>query len=184
MTIQNSRIRFSLTLLATVTLASAQPQIVPLPSPVPSLLAAASALPADHHDVYAAYFQYHAAWMKWAFSNPINHGSSGTINQLFRDYAKSVNVDVKELTAINNAAGNAVYQLNGLAGQRADYLKARPNPDKHYLNQMEIRRQQIIASAVRDLGQKLTPSGWHSLHSYINHDFRVLGKALPLVGAN
>ena len=130
-----------------------------------------SALPADNHDVYNAYFQYHTTWIKWVASKP---GGTAALNQSATTFAKLIGVDPAEVSVVHSISLNVTQRINALNAQKA----ASVGLSQHDVNQFEVRRQQIILSGVRDLQHHLTPASWGGLHQYINYDFRVLGTAV------
>ena len=157
---------FSFSLLLIPHIQAQQPELA---QPVLAL----SALPAEHHDVYGAYFQYHATWIKWAASQA--SGKSATLNQLVPTFAKLIGVAPTEISVVHSVSLNVTQRINALNAQKA----AAVGLSRHDANQFEIRRQQIILSGVRDLQRHLTPVSWGGLHQFVNYDFRVLGTALP-----
>ena len=133
---------------------------------------AISSLPADNHDVYNAYFQYHATWIKWA---SLHAADTAALNQSATTFAKLIQVDPAEVSVVHSIALSVTQRVAALSAQKA----AAVGLSQHDVNQFEIRRQQIILSGVRELQHHLTATSWGGLHQYINYSFRVLGTALP-----
>jgi len=132
-----------------------------------------SALPADHHDVYNAYFNYHATWLKWsAKQTGVNTAS---LNQSATAFAKMIGVGAAEISIVHSASLNVTQRINALSAQKA----ASVGLSQHEVNQFEVRRQQIILSAVRDLQHRLKPESWGGFHQYVNNGFRLQGTAYP-----
>ena len=143
---------------------------------------AIASLPADHHDVYNAFFQYHVSWQKSAVVQA--KGKTSSLNQSATDFAKFVHVDTKEIGIVSGVSGNVADRLNVLSVARSAYLASHSDkPSPHDLDQFEIRRQRIILSGVSELSKRLKPSSWNGLHAYVNQDYRLRGSVLP-IGAN
>ena len=138
-----------------------------------------SSFPADHHEVYAAFFQYQVSWQQWAVAQAAPN--SPKANQLTNDFAALVKIDPKENAVVSTATSKVASDLAVLDAERSAYLQAsKTNPSTHALNQFALRRQQIIMSGVTALMRGLTKRSWVGLHTYINWDYRVKGTVIAL----
>ena len=93
-------------------------------------------------------------------------------------------MDPKEIGILVGISTSVVGNLNALDAQRIAFLNANHGaaPSAHFLNQFDVRRQQVIMSGVRYLSERLTPPSWDGLHSYITRDYRINGSVLPIGG--
>lgn len=140
-------------------------------------------LPApDDPELFAAFFQSFEMEYAW-LERPGPRGPL-TPEEERRRVASKFRVaaaDLAKIIAIARSVNTGAKNIHDQVQVYVQQKRARNEmPDRNLLLGLELKRQQLIASAVEQLKRELGTAGWNGLRSYVNDSYRLNLRQIPI----
>jgi hypothetical protein len=138
-------------------------------------------LPPDDPRLYQFFFTFQDGLASLVDGKKVRDVVGGTKTE--GAVARYLGINQTELAKLNAISHSFVLDLAKLQSDLKTYVdqmrSQNQQPDAGKLRDFDLKKQQLISTAVQQLSTSLSPAGWSGIHSYINNVHRLHTAVVP-----